>query len=91
VALVLGAIVGLLLPETQQEHQLLGPKRDDLVHQAQEAVEDLTHRVGAVAGVAQSAAVEALGKAQDAAKEAVSAAVDTVKDEAKNQGLPVGA
>lgn len=91
VALVLGALVGLLVPETSQEHALMGPKRDQLAHQAQETVKDITQKVTVVAQTAQGAAQDALGKAQDAARDAFTEALDTVKEEAQHQGLPVGA
>lgn len=91
VALVLGALLGMLLPETDQENSLLGPKRDQLAHQAQETVKDLTQKVTMVAQTAQDAAQGALGKAQDAARDAFTEALDTVKEEAQHQGLPVGA
>ncbi len=88
VALVLGALVGLLLPGTAQENQILGPKRDELTHQAQDTVKELTQKVTVVAQTAQGAATDALGKATDAAKGAFTEALDTVKQEAEHQGLP---
>ena len=91
VALVLGALVGLLLPETAQEHALMGPKRDQLAQHAQDTVKDLTQKVTVVAQTAQGAAQGALGKAQDAARDAFTEAYDTVKEEAQHQGLPVSA
>ena len=91
VALVLGALVGLLLPETRQENELLGPRRDQLADQAQNTVKELTQKVTVVAKTAQDAAQDALGKAKDAAQDAVTEAVETVKTEAQHQGLPVGA
>ena len=91
VALALGALIGLLLPETDQENVLLGPKRDQLAQQAHDTVKDLTQKVTVVAQTAQGAAQDALGKATDAAKDAFTEAVGTVKEEAQHQGLPVGA
>ena len=91
VALVLGALVGLLLPETRQEHRLMGSHRDQLAQQAQDTVKDLTKKATIVAMTAQDAATNALGKAGDAAREAVVEAVETVKTEAQHQGVPVGA
>ena len=91
VALVLGALVGLLLPETRQENRLMGPHRDQLAQQAQDTVKDLTKKATIVALTAQDAAQDALGKAGDAAREAVVEAVETVKAEAHQQGVPVGA
>ena len=91
VALVLGALIGLLLPETDQENVILGPKRDQLAQQAHDTVKDLTQKVTVVAQTAQGAAQDALGKASDAAKDALTGALGTVKEEAQHQGLPVGA
>ena len=88
VALVLGALIGLLLPGTSQENELMGPKRDQLTHQAQDTVKELTQKVTVVAQTAQGAAHDALGKATDAAKDALTEALDTVKQEAEHQGLP---
>ena len=69
-ALALGALVGLLLPETPQENVLLGPKRDQLALQAHDTVKDVAQKVTVVAQTAQDAAQDALGKATDAAKDA---------------------
>jgi gas vesicle protein len=91
VALVLGALVGLLLPETRQENALMGNKRDQLAHQAQDSVKQLAQKATVVAKTAQDAAQDALAKTQDAAMGAVKEAVATVKEEAQNQGVPVGA
>jgi hypothetical protein len=91
IAMVIGALIGALIPESRKEHELMGPTRDQLADKAQATLEDLSHKAGVVAGVAQTAAQGALDKAQDAAKDALSEALESVKDEAKNQGLPVGA
>lgn len=96
VALAIGALIGLLLPETRKENELMGTKRDELLDQGRQVVEDLTHRVEAVAGTAKDAAQEALekarGAAQDAleeaktaASDAVSEAVASVKEEVQHQ------
>lgn len=87
IALVLGALIGALIPETSQENDLMGATRDQFADKTQGAVEDLAHKVGVVAGAAQTAAHDALGKAQDAAKDAAKQAFDQVKEEAKHQGL----
>lgn len=97
VALAIGALIGLLLPETRKENELMGAKRDELLNQGRQVVGDLTHRAEVVAGTAKGAATEALekargaaqealGEATTAAREAVSEAVASVKDEVKHQG-----
>ncbi len=45
VALALGVAVGMLLPGTRQENRMLGPARDRFMDQAQDMVEDTTHKV----------------------------------------------
>ncbi len=91
IAIVIGALIGALIPETRKEHELMGPTRDQLAEKAQATVSDIAHKAGAVAATAQTAAHDAFDKAGDAAKEALHEALDSVKEEAKNQGLPIGA
>jgi ElaB/YqjD/DUF883 family membrane-anchored ribosome-binding protein len=62
VALALGAIVGLLVPETPQEEQLLGQTANTVVDKAQAAVQETMQKV-------QSVAEEAKGAAQQEAKQ----------------------
>jgi uncharacterized protein YjbJ (UPF0337 family) len=62
VALALGAAVGLSIPETDKENQLLGETRDNVVQQAQETVQEKAHQV-------QTVAQEAVGAAKDAASD----------------------
>ncbi len=59
VALALGAAVGLAIPETQQEHQLMGPARDTLVDRTQTAAQDTVQKVQSVASTAKDAAQQA--------------------------------
>ena len=87
IALILGALIGALLPETAQENELMGATRDQFADKTQGVVEDLAHKVGVVAGAAQTAAHDAFDKAQDAAKDAAKQALEQVKEEAKHQGL----
>lgn len=106
VALVAGAIVGLTLPGTSKENEIMGETRDKLASQAQDAAMDVVHKVQAVAATAQTAATtaahDAFDQVKDAAqtaahtamdsvKDAATGALDQVKEEAKNQGLPVDA
>jgi hypothetical protein len=60
VALALGTAVGLALPQTQREHQLLGEARDTLVERAQELAQETFEKVQSVAGEAQQAAGQAV-------------------------------
>jgi ElaB/YqjD/DUF883 family membrane-anchored ribosome-binding protein len=59
VAMALGTALGLSLPETPREAQLMGPARDNLVHQAQSVAQDTVQKVQHVATDAAQAAKEA--------------------------------
>jgi ElaB/YqjD/DUF883 family membrane-anchored ribosome-binding protein len=51
-----GAAVGLAIPETAKEHEVMGEARDTLVEKAQEKAQDAQQRVQRVAEEAQGAA-----------------------------------
>jgi len=51
-----GAAVGLAIPETDKEHEVMGEARDTLVDKAQEKVQETQEKVQQVAQEAQSAA-----------------------------------
>jgi ElaB/YqjD/DUF883 family membrane-anchored ribosome-binding protein len=55
-AVATGAAVGLAIPETSREHEVMGEARDTLVEKAQEKAQDAQQRVQRVAEEAQSAA-----------------------------------
>ena len=55
-ALGVGAAVGLALPQTSREHEVMGEARDNLVEKAQEKAEEAQEKVQRVAEEAQSAA-----------------------------------
>jgi uncharacterized protein YjbJ (UPF0337 family) len=69
-AVALGLAVGLAIPETEKENELLGPTRDQLMEQAQQ-------QVSQVAQKAQTAAQHAVGAAKDAAQQAVTESTDS--------------
>jgi uncharacterized protein YjbJ (UPF0337 family) len=54
VAVALGTAVGLSLPETHMEDQLMGDMRDSLMHKAQETAKETMHKAQNVAEEAQS-------------------------------------
>jgi ElaB/YqjD/DUF883 family membrane-anchored ribosome-binding protein len=58
VALALGTAVGLSLPQTERENQLMGEARDQLVGRAQELASDTIDKVQRVAGEVASDAKE---------------------------------
>lgn len=84
VALALGAVVGLAIPTTSYENELMGEAREKLVSKAQNAAQDTVEKV-------KSVATETIGTVKDdvteKAKAVVGNAADTVDQEAKNQGL----
>jgi len=55
IALGVGAAVGLVVPETEREHQLMGEKKDQLVDRAQEAAQQAMSKVQDVAAQAGDA------------------------------------
>jgi gas vesicle protein len=88
-AAVVGLALGLLLPETQRENELMGPARDQLVDRAEETVER-----------AKDAAVEAGREVKDTVKsefeqhkpemkEMVEQAGQTVKEQVKQSARKV--
>ena len=58
IALTLGAAAGLAVPETRQEHEMMGPARDRLVDKTQSMAQDTVEKVRHVAEEAQSTAKE---------------------------------
>jgi gas vesicle protein len=80
VALALGAAVGLSIPSTRYEGQLVGETRDHLVSKAQNAAGDLINRVKEVAGEAQRTLT-------DEVKNAAGEVQRTVTEQAQAQGL----
>src|SRR5215217_4862023 len=67
---LLGAIVGLAIPETEREHELMGETRDNLMDTVQETVRDKVSQV-------QEAATNADSNVQEVAKNAVGMNTDT--------------
>lgn len=61
-AVAIGAAIGLSIPETDKENQLLGETRDEVMQQAQQTVQEKAQQVQAVAQ-------HTIGAAKDAAQE----------------------
>jgi hypothetical protein len=57
-AVGVGAAVGLAVPQTTKEHEVMGEARDTVVEKAQEKAEEAQEKVQRVAEEAQSAAKE---------------------------------
>jgi hypothetical protein len=97
VALAVGAAIGVSLPSTRREDEILGPVRDDLRDTAHAYGEDVAERVGHVAEKAYEAASEEADKTglksesgetlAEKAGDVVGAAADKAKAEAKKEGL----
>jgi Protein of unknown function (DUF3618) len=62
VAVAVGAAIGLSIPETEKENQLLGEARDEVMQQAQQTVQEKAQQV-------QTVAQQAVGAAKDAAQQ----------------------
>ncbi|HLH26867.1 MAG TPA: DUF3618 domain-containing protein [Chloroflexota bacterium] len=62
VALAVGAAVGMAVPETRRERELMGDTRDAFMERAQDVVQDATEKVQRVAQEAGSAAQDAAKK-----------------------------
>jgi hypothetical protein len=75
-ATVLGVVVGLAIPETVRENELMGDTRDNMLETVQDAVRDRVTKV-------QDAASSAANLVQDAAKGAVGL---TSKDSTTSEG-----
>ncbi|HXI16580.1 MAG TPA: DUF3618 domain-containing protein [Chloroflexota bacterium] len=58
VALGLGAAIGLALPGTRQEDELMGDMRENVMDRAQDVARDATEKVKSVAGEAKRAATD---------------------------------
>jgi gas vesicle protein len=87
VALALGAAVGMSIPSTRFEGELMGETRDNLVNKAQATARDTIDKVQQVAGTVTETVKQAAGDVIETVKESAGDAAQTVKVEAKKQGL----
>lgn len=98
VALAIGAAVGMSIPSTRFEGELMGETRDNLLEKAQVTARDTIGKVQQVAGSVTENVKNAAGDLVDNVKNAAGDLVEnvkesagditqTAKDEAKNQGL----
>jgi ElaB/YqjD/DUF883 family membrane-anchored ribosome-binding protein len=102
IALALGLLVGIALPSTETENQIIGPKRDRLIDQGKDAAQNVAQKVQGVASVALNQAKDTLSQTVSQTKDTLSHTVDdakqqlqqavqqtkdTVVKEAQNQGL----
>ena len=84
VALAVGAIVGLMIPSSEYEDELMGETRENLVSKARNAANETVEKVKQVAGNA----VHAVGEdVAEKVNQVAQNAADTIHEEAQNQGL----
>lgn len=84
VALAVGALVGLALPVTEYEDELMGETRENLISKARSAANDTVEKVKKVAGNSVNVVSEDVA---DKASQVAQNAADAVSEEAKNQGF----
>jgi ElaB/YqjD/DUF883 family membrane-anchored ribosome-binding protein len=72
IAVAVGAAVGLAVPETPQEHQLMGSARDKLMDRAQTVAQDTIQRVQQATGDAMQRVEEVAGDVQSTVEERAS-------------------
>ena len=87
VALAIGAAVGMSIPSTRFEGELMGETRDNLMQKAQETARETIGKVQKVAGNVTETVKQAAGDLAQNVKDSAGDVSQTVKDEAKKQGL----
>ncbi len=85
VATGVGVAVGLLVPETPQEHRLMGEARDTVAEKAQEVVNETMDKVREVTDKAESAVME---KAEEQGLAPVGAGAGSAADASPTGGEP---
>jgi ElaB/YqjD/DUF883 family membrane-anchored ribosome-binding protein len=61
IAATVGLAIGLMLPETERENQIMGEARDSLIEKGRDTVRDAAEKVKETAGEVQKVATRALG------------------------------
>jgi len=69
IALTAGALIGLAVPESEQENEWLGETRDRMMHRAQEAAEGTVRRTSERAEGAVRTAEHMMGEAEKTMRE----------------------
>ena len=82
VTVVLGAVIGLSLPSTRQEDELLGEARDQFAEQAKSVAERAREVAQKTFDEAKTTAQQEFGKVQEDVKEAAKNITETAKQEA---------
>ena len=79
VALLIGTAIGLAIPATRKENQVLGPQRDRLVDQGKDAAQNVGNKVQTVASVALGQARDSISQTVDQTKHQLSDTVEQTK------------
>ncbi len=87
VALALGAAVGMSIPSTRFEGELMGETRDNLMQKAQETARGTIDKVKSVAGEVTEKVKDVAADVAQTVKDNAGDVIQPVKDEAKKQGL----
>jgi len=85
-ALVAGVLVGLALPSTQAENQIMGEKRDQLIDNAQSVAQDVKQRVQNVVEEKLPEVKQTAQKVADDLKQTGKTAADDIKQTLKDAG-----
>jgi len=89
-AIAAGALVGLAVPETRQEHRLLGPTSDRIKEQAQHLAEEKIEQVKAVADETVEQVKEGVQEVTSTTREEAREVARTAEQESRRQGLTGG-
>lgn len=85
-ALAAGAMVGLVLPGTQRENELMGEQRDRLMEEVGATAQDAAERVQAVVEESRLAAMDAARKEARAQSEDIPVVDEAVKGATEHEG-----
>jgi len=85
-ALVAGVLVGLALPSTQAENQIMGEKRDQLIDNAQSVAQDVKERVQSVVEEKLPEVKQTAQKVADDLKQTGKSAAEDIKQTLKEAG-----
>jgi len=85
-ALVAGVLIGLALPSTETENQVMGEKRDQLVDNAQSVAQDVKQRVQSIVDEKLPEVKQTAQKVADDLKQTGKTAADDIKHTLKDAG-----
>jgi hypothetical protein len=85
-ALVAGVLIGLALPETQTENQVMGEKRDQLLDNAQSVAQDVKQRVQTIVDEKLPEVKQTAQKVAEDLKQTGKVAADDIKQTLKDAG-----